>query len=132
MSIKEIYQTNKQKLVDLFGKSIFHDLISISFGFVSLLIALTLFLVFFFRLKTGDFLFPLVYNSTYGVTALGKWYMVYMYPLSFLLLTLVNILIAWAYFEKERLISYLVLFVNIVIGIWLVIIEFNLTALMRS
>jgi hypothetical protein len=94
--------------------------------------ALALFLIIAFQIKPTGYLIPLVYNSTYGVTALGAWFKIYSYPIAYIGFLLLNFLIAWAYFEKERLITYMVLFVNILIGFLLFSIEFNLTTLIRG
>lgn len=132
MKIKEYYENNKAKYFELFDKTFFSDIVSIGLIFVAMLILLTLFLVLIFRVKSGEYLIPLVYNSTYGVTALGAWYKIYLYPIAYLGFSLVNFLIAWAYFEKERLITYLVLFVNVLSGILFVIVEYNLTVLLKG
>lgn len=132
MKIKEFYLNNKDKYLELFGKTFFSDVISISLIFITFLLVLTMFLILAFRVKSGDYLIPLVYNSTYGVTALGAWYKIYLYPLAFLGFSLINFMIAWAYFEKERLITYLVLFVNILAGFLFVVLEYNLTVLLKG
>lgn len=132
MNIKEIYNNNKEKFVNLFGSTIFSDIISLTLVFLSGLMLLGMILVLLFRIRSGDFLIPLVYNSTFGVTALGAWYKLYLYPLSYFGIMVVNVLIAWAYFDKERLISYLVLLVNVLAGLLFLIIEYNLTVLIKG
>lgn len=93
---------------------------------------LILFMILIFRISSGDLMVPLNYNSIYGVTSSVVWYKLYFLPISYFILFIINIFIAWAFFEKERLITYLVLFVNIIIGVTLVIMEYNLTSLIRG
>jgi hypothetical protein len=77
--------------------------------------------------STGDI--PLSYSVIYGVTSLGSWVNLYFYLLAYTFLGVLNLFVGWAFFEKERLISYLLGFVNIIIGILFIITIFNLTAL---
>lgn len=132
MKIIELYKNNKDKFLDLFGSDFFSDIISLALLLVSSLILLTMFLVLIFRIKSGDYLIPLVYNSTFGVTALGFWYKLYLYPISYAGFLILNTLIAWAYFDRERLISYLVLLVTALSGLFFLIIEYNLTVLIKG
>lgn len=130
--IKELYTNIKERLIALFGKTIFHDVLSLALSAMGLLILLTLVLIIAFRVKATSYLVPLVYNSTFGVTALGSWFKIYFYPLTYASFLILNFLVAWAYFEKERLISYLMLFVSLLTGILLVFIEYNLTSLIKG
>jgi hypothetical protein len=65
----------------------------------------------------------------YGVTSLGSWINLYFYLIAYAFLGFLNLFVAWAFFEKERLISYLMGLTNIAVGILFVIIIYNLTAL---
>lgn len=130
--LKLNYQKLKESLFEIFGNTIFHDVFALVTASICLIILLALALIIMFQVKPADYLIPLVYNSTYGVTALGSWVKVYYYPLAYAGFLLLNILIAWAFFEKERLISYLILFVSVLAGIYFVIIEYNLTILIRG
>lgn len=132
MKVKKICQNVKNKLVQLFGRMFFHDLPSIILIVLALLILLFLFLILFFRLRSTDYLVPLSYNSIYGVTASVVWYKLYFLPASYLIILILNILIAWAFFEKERLITYLILFISVLLGVLMIIMEYNLTVLIRG
>jgi hypothetical protein len=132
MNLKQVYQNIKGKYVQLFGRMFFQDIPSITMMIVCALFLLTLFLILIFRINSSDSLVPLYYNSVYGVTSSVAWYKLYFLPISFTFLLAVNILIAWAFFEKERLITYLMLFVSIIIGLILTIMEYNLTYLIRG
>ncbi|MDD5692910.1 MAG: hypothetical protein WC437_03785 [Patescibacteria group bacterium] len=130
--IKTIYQNSTERFVKLFGRMFFHDVISLVMMTVSAIMLLMLFMMLLFRVSSGNVMVPLNYNSIYGVTSSVAWYKLYFLPLSYLFLSIVNIFISWAFFEKERLITYLVLFVNLIIGLTLIIMEFNLTSLVKG
>jgi hypothetical protein len=132
MSIKKSYQQLKEKFVQLFGRMFFHDVPSITLIAVSLILLLSLFLMIIFRVNSGDSMVPITYNSIYGVTSSVVWYKLYFLPVSYLVILSMNILISWAFFEKERLITYMVLFVSIILGIIMTIVEYNLTTLIRG
>jgi len=129
MKIKEIYAKYKDKYIRLFGRSFFHDILMISMLTIYLLILATILLLLIFRVTAAIGVIPLSYNVIYGVTSLGSWINLYFYLIGFAVLGLLNLFVAWAFFEKERLISYLMGFTNIVIGILFIIIIFNLTAM---
>ena len=130
--LKTIYQNLRKRIVQLFGRLFFHDIASLTMMALDVILILALFILLLFRINSGDLMVPLNYNSIYGVTSSVVWYKLYFLPFSYLLLSIINIFIAWAFFEKERLITYLVLFINIIIGLTLIIMEFNLTSLIRG
>ena len=132
MSVKKTYQNLKDKFIEQFGRFFFHDVFSLTLIIGLALILLLLFLVLVFRVKGSDALVPLYYNSIYGVTSSVMWYKLYFIPFSYFVIVVLNLLIAWAFFEKERLITYLILFVSIIMGLILLIMEFNLTVLVRG
>jgi len=132
MSIKDNYQKIKSKLIELFGRIFFQDVISLVLMGIILLIFLVLIFILVFRVKGTDNLVPLFYNSTYGVTSSVMWYKLYFLPIAYFIFMAINILVAWAFFEKERLITYLTLLVTIISGILLLIAEYNITVLIRG
>jgi len=132
MNIQQNYKNLKEKFIELFGRLFFHDLLSLSLTISTSLILLFLFLILLFRVSETDSLVPLYYNSIYGVTTSVMWYKLYFIPFSYLIIAILNLFIAWAFFEKERLVTYLVLFVSFILGFILLIMEFNLTVLIRG
>jgi hypothetical protein len=100
MTIKETYRKNKETLLEIFGKNFFQDVTSLLQMGISLLIIVALVLLLIFKIKPSPSLIPLVYNSTFGVTDLGAWYNIYIYPLAFAGFCLVNFAIAWPFFDK--------------------------------
>lgn len=129
MSIKTIYQKYKEKYVGLFGNSFFHDVVMITMLTIYVLLLASILLILIFRVQAGTGVIPLSYNVIYGVTSLGPWIYLYFYLAGYAFLGFLNLFVAWAFFEKERLISYLMGLTNIAIGILFVIIIYNLTAL---
>lgn len=129
MKLREIYEKYRDKYIKLFGKSFYHDVVMITMFTIYLLILASILLILIFRVKAGTGVIPLSYNVIYGVTSLGSWLNLYLYLAGYAFLGLLNLFVAWAFFEKERLISYLMGLTNIVVGILFVIIIFNLTAL---
>jgi len=129
MKISEIYNKYREKYIQMFGHSFYHDVVMLSFisAFVLILIGILLTLIFRVNPSTGDI--PLSYNVIYGVTSLGSWINLYFYLLAYFFMGLLNLFVGWAFFEKERLISYLLGFVNIIVGILFIIAIVNLTAL---
>jgi hypothetical protein len=96
---------------------------------IYLLILAIILLLLIFRVKAGTGVVPLSYNVIYGVTSLGSWINLYFYLVGYAVLGLLNLLVAWAFFEKERLISYLMGLTNIALGLLFMIVIYNLTAL---
>jgi hypothetical protein len=130
--MKTKFNNLREKLTNLFGRSFFNDIFSIIMLLLIFLIFLILVFILIFRLLGTDSLVPLSYNSIYGVTSLVAWYKLYFIPISFFGIGVMNMFISWAFFEKERLISYLLLFSSLVMGVFLIISEYNLTVLMGS
>jgi len=130
MKPQEIFEKYKVKYTKLFGRTFYHDVVMITMFTIYLLILAAILLILIFRVKTGTGVIPLSYNVIYGVTSLGSWLNLYLYLIGYTLLGFLNLFIAWAFFEKERLISYLLGLVNIVVGILFIIIIYNLTALL--
>jgi predicted membrane protein len=129
--IKETYKKSHEKIIANFGTSIIHDPIMLTMAGVFSLVLLIMLLIIIFRVQPAAITTPMVYNVVYGVTDIGNWYALYYYFIACLILGILNLSIAWAFFDKERLVSYLLAFVNIIIAIIITISVFNLTALTR-
>jgi hypothetical protein len=129
MKPKEIGQKYKEKYIKLFGKSFYHDILMVGMFTTYVLILITMLLLLIFKVRAGSGAIPLSYNVIYGVTSLGSWINLYLYLIGYAILGFLNLFVAWAFFEKERLISYLMGLTNIVIGVLFVIVIYNLTAL---
>jgi len=128
--ITDLFNKTRIRAIEIFGRSFYHDLIMLTMlGLYAGLSVITL-LTIIFRVTSANVTIPLVYNVVYGVTSIGPWYYIYYYFLAGVLLGAMNILIAWAFFEKERLISYLLGFVNIIIAVLFLLFMYNLTALL--
>jgi hypothetical protein len=131
MKIKEIFNKYKDKYIQMFGRSFYHDVVMLTMVTLYALILAATLLLLIFRVKSGMGIIPLSYNVIYGVTSLGSWWNLYLYLIGYSILGLLNLFVAWAFFEKERLISYLMGLTNIVVGILFIIVIYNLTALVN-
>jgi len=132
MKLQAIFEKYRDKYVKLFGRSFYHDVVMITMLTLYLLILAAILLILIFRVRTSSEVIPLSYNVIYGVTSLGSWVNLYLYFIGYAILGMLNLFVAWAYFEKERLISYLMGLTNLVIGVLFIIIIFNLTALVSQ
>ena len=61
------------------------------------------------------------YNVLFGVDLTGPWYYVFFLPIAGAVMLIVNTLLAWLLYNKDRFASYLLLFVSIVAHIFLFI-----------
>jgi len=129
MRLQELFEKYRDKYIQLFGRSFYHDVVMITMITLYLLILASILMLLIFRVRSSDGVIPLSYNVIYGVTSLGSWYNLYLYFIGYTMLGMLNLFVAWAYFEKERLISYLMGLTNLVIGVLFIIVIFNLTAL---
>lgn len=132
MKIKEIIIKYRDKYTDLFGRSFFRDTLMLAMITGFLLMVVGILLILIFRIKGMTGIVPLSYNVIYGVTSLGSWANLYVYLLAYIFLGVLNLLISWAFFDKERLISYLVGLTTLVIGVIFAVNVYNLTALVAK
>ena len=65
-----------------------------------------------------EFLF-LHYNVLFGVDRIGPWWHVFTVPLLGLSILLVNAVVGWYFFEKEKLVSYILNLTTILIHLFL-------------
>lgn len=119
----------KDEMLENFGSSFYHDPITISLLTLFSLLLAALLLLLILRVQPGATHLPLTYNVIFGVTYSSSWFGPYLYLLGITGLGIVNFLIAWAYFDKERLLSYLIGSVNILLVALTILIVYNLTAL---
>ncbi len=120
-----------QKVRDLLGNSFYHDPLMIGFLTVFSLLLVLLLLLLIFRVDPMSASMPMSYNIIYGVTNSASWYGLYAYLLGLMGLGALNFLIAWAYFDKERLISYLIACANILLVVLTTITVYNLTEIVK-
>lgn len=93
-------------------------LASLSCGLVIGLLAL--------RLSPSDFVVPLEYTSGIGLSNLGSWYRIYSYGLFALLVSLLNIVLATAGFEKSRIMSFFLLLGASIVNIFTLVVVYHL------
>ena len=88
-----------------------------------------LLLLLIFQVPTTISQIPLTYNVIYGVTYASSWFGIYGYLGALIVLGIANFMIAWAYFDKERLLSYLAACVTLILVALMILFTYNLTAL---
>jgi hypothetical protein len=96
----------------------------------AILFTISLFLVAS-RFIPGDYYIPLKYNSFLGVTKIGKWYEVYRLPLILATCFGINTFLADKIYQKDRMITYILLGTNIFIGVTAIIAIYNFGVLFQ-
>jgi len=79
---------------------------------VSLIILLALFGLFIYKIplyKSNKQLF-LHYNIYFGIDWIGQWYKIFIYPLLGALIFIINLSLGILFYNKEKVITYLLLF----------------------
>ena len=127
--IKKYIKSKYSQLHESFGKNFYHDPIMLTLIVLAALEALSVVLIIFFTIQNISGLVPIAYNSIYGVISLGSFWELYAFGFGISLMLAINLLISWAFFDKERLISYLLGFCNLILGSLGIIVISNLVIL---
>jgi len=125
----ELITKTREKATNVFGSSFYHDPITLVMFTIFSLLTVALLLLLIFKVQPSSTQFPLTYNVVYGVTYTATWYGLYSYLLALVGFGAINYLVAWAYFDKERLLSYLLGSVNILLAALTILYVYNLLAL---
>ena len=127
--INNILNKYFDKLMEKFGLGFYHDPIMLTLISIFTILVIALIFMIVFRVQLGVVETPLLYNVVSNVTFFGPWYYLYYYLLAIVLVGLLNLLIAWSLFDKERLLSYLLGISNVILTIVMILFVYNLTAL---
>lgn len=73
------------------------------------------------QIRPQEQLLFLHYNVLFGVDRIGPWWRVFELPLIGLLVLLVNALIGWYFFEKDKTVGYILNVVTIVAHVYLAV-----------
>lgn len=78
-------------------------------------LAVNLFVWFWlvFRIRPQSELIFLHYNILFGVDYIGEWWRVYFMPLTGLLIFILNFVVGWALFHKDKFVSIILNAVNL-------------------
>ncbi len=79
------------------------------------LINLFLWIFLYWQLKPTPEPIPLHYNIYFGIDQLGPWWHLFKLPLSGLGIFLINSVLSFIIYKHERLLSYFLLFVSLII-----------------
>lgn len=87
-----------------FRDRFFQVIFSFTFG-INLVIWILLYFKFFPLRSLGD-LVPLHYNVYFGIDLVGKWYKIFIIPLSGLIIFLINLILYCLLYLKEKMVKY--------------------------
>jgi len=98
-----------------------HLIVRINF-IISIVLNLLLWGGLYYKLQPFSYLteygsIPLHYNLYFGIDLLGKWYAIFVLPLFGLLVIIINNLIAYLLFNRERLLSYFLLVTQTLVNV---------------
>ena len=113
------------------GHSFFRDPAMLAFEFFSLVLLFILFFIIFLGIKPGGVLIQLRFNSFSGVTDVGLWYKVYNLVVVGTVIYMVNSILAYFFYERERLASFFLLVAAAVVEIILIIEAANIVKLVN-
>lgn len=127
----DLIEEYRAKVLEKFGRSFYHDPIILVILTIFSVMLLGLLLLLILKVQPSSADVPLTYNVVYGVTYSSSWFGPYFYLLSIISFGIVNFLIAWAYFNKERLLSYLIAFINLLLATLTIVSVYNLIVLAK-
>lgn len=114
------------QLFTTFFSPVFHFFIKDKLIFLTaiagFLVNLASWFILFWQIKPGSGNLLLHYTVYFGVDWVGEWYKIFTAPLVGLLILVLNFFLAFFIYQKQRIISYLLLlsslFVEIVVGLY--------------
>lgn len=95
----------------------------------SLLINLLIWLWLFFSIRPGVESVFLHYSALYGVNLIGEWHQIFFVPAFGLVVLVINSLVGWVLFQKDRFIAHLLSGIVLLVHLFLVIVSFLLVFL---
>lgn len=78
---------------------------------ISLLLNLCAWFWLLLQIRPSDEQVFLHYNILFGVDLIGNWWKVYYVPIAGLLIILVNLVIGWLLFQKDKFVAQLLVFI---------------------
>lgn len=112
-------------------RSFFKDLFVLSFLAVSIFFLIIIFLIIFFGVKPSDVLVQARFNSFAGVSGVGLWYKVYNIFIVGLFIYIVNSILSYLIYEKEKLASIFLLVAALISELILTIEAINIVRLIN-
>jgi len=76
-----------------------------------------------FQIRPQDALIFLHYNVLFGVDFIGEWWRVYYLPLTGLFIIVINFVIGWLLFQKDKFISIILQSVSLICQIFLLVVS---------
>lgn len=91
----------------------FKSKLNIWFWIITLFFNLLIWIYIYFKIKPQVEPIFLHYNIYFGIDLIGKWYRIYLFPLSGLLILIINIIFSSFVFKKEKVISNFICLITI-------------------
>jgi len=82
---------------------------------VSVLVNAALWALLYFRIDITDEPIALHYNVYFGINLIGSWYQAYVQPIIGIIVIVANNFLAYVVYKRERVASYILIFVSVVI-----------------
>lgn len=103
-----------------FKKALTHHFI-ITTIFLSVVINLVIWLLFWSKISRRDEMVFLHYNIYFGIDLIGEWYKVFLIPLSGVFIIIANSFLALTLFARSKFISYLLFITSFLCQVILII-----------
>ncbi len=117
--IKEKINLISQKFKGNLKTDFFYDRIIILILTLALLFNLAIFILFVLKIEPQESLLPTHYNVYIGASKLGQWWKIYQIPFCGLFFIIINSFLAFTLYEKERLISFLLVLTSFMVQVFL-------------
>ncbi len=119
---------NKEKLIERIKKNeIWESKFSLIVLGMAILSNMAIWLILYFRVEPSDYPIPLHYNIYTGIDAIDYWYKIFIIPGFGILVIFINILIGIFFNNKEKFISYIMYTAALIIQIMLIVSSIVLT-----
>ncbi|MDD5043084.1 MAG: hypothetical protein PHD51_00225 [Patescibacteria group bacterium] len=71
----------------------------------------------YFKMPRGGESVPLHYNIYFGIDRIGRWYEIFLFPLTAFFILLVNFFLAYFIYKKEKFLSHSLVIVSCLVGL---------------
>jgi uncharacterized BrkB/YihY/UPF0761 family membrane protein len=88
---------------------------------VSILVNIALWIIFFTSIPTQTEQIVLHYTCSFGPDLFGEYVLVYRVPLAGVLFLAIHVVLAWLFYKKERLASYVLASSSVIIQLFLLV-----------
>jgi len=104
---------NRAKEIILRKEFFWRDKYNIFFLILAVLINLSSWIYLYIKIKPQTEPIYLHYNIYFGVDLIGQWYQIFFFPLTGLLVCLINTIISYIIYKREKIVSYIIIGITI-------------------